>query len=120
MTLEECYAALGGDYAEVMGRLRSEKLVQKFVLKFLNDPSYDLLQRSWAAQDYDEAFRAAHTIKGVCQNLGFTLLYRSSAALCEALRNGFHPEAPALAETVTADYAQTTDAIRAFRDAAGL
>ena len=73
-----------------------------------------------SAQDYDEAFRAAHTIKGVCQNLGFTLLYRSSAALCEALRSGFHPEAPALAETVAADYAQTTDAIRAFRDAAGL
>ena len=43
MTLKECYAALGGDYDEVIGRLRSERLVQKFVLKFLDDGSYDLL-----------------------------------------------------------------------------
>ena len=37
MTLKECYAALNGDYEEAMGRLRSERLVQKFVLKFLDD-----------------------------------------------------------------------------------
>ena len=43
MTLKECYAAMGGDYDEVIGRLRSERLVQKFVLKFLDDGSYDLL-----------------------------------------------------------------------------
>ena len=37
MTLKECYTALEGDYEEVIARLRSEKMVQKFVLKFLND-----------------------------------------------------------------------------------
>ena len=58
MTLKECYAALGGDYDEAMGRLRSEKLVQKFVLKFLNDGSYRLLCDSLASGDRDEAFRA--------------------------------------------------------------
>lgn len=67
MTLQECYLALGGDYDEVMGRLRSEKLVQKFVLKFLQDGSYDLLVTSMAEGNYEEAFRAAHTIKGICQ-----------------------------------------------------
>ena len=116
MTLQECYAALGGSCDEVLGRLRSEALVKKFVLKFLDDPSYDLLCRSMAGEDYTEAFRAAHTIKGVCQNLAFTKLYVSSAQLCEALRNGFQPEAPALAQQVNADYDQTVSAIRAFRD----
>ena len=43
MTLQECYAALGGDYDEVIGRLRSERMVQKFVLRFLDDKSYELL-----------------------------------------------------------------------------
>ena len=62
MTLQECYAALGGDYNEAMGRLRSERLVQKFVLKFPGDGSFDLLQRSLAEQNYSEAFRAAHTV----------------------------------------------------------
>ena len=119
MTLQEGYAAMGGDYQGVMGRLSSERMVQKFVLKFLNDGSYDLLLRSMAEENWQEAFRAAHTIKGVCQNLDFTRLYRSSSQLSEALRNGFTPEAPALAEQVKEDYARTTAAIRAFQESAG-
>ena len=51
MTLQECYAAMGGNYNEVMGRLRTERLVQKFVLKFLDDGSYDLLCASMEAKD---------------------------------------------------------------------
>jgi len=51
MTLKECYAALGGDYDAVLGRLPGEKFVQKFVLKFLNDGSYQLLLDSLAAGD---------------------------------------------------------------------
>ena len=117
MTLQECYTALGGDYDEVLGHMRSERLVQKFVLKFLTDTSYELLQNSMEAQDYTEAFRAAHTIKGICQNLAFTRLYESSSQLSEALRNGFTPEAPALAEQVKEDYQITCQAIRTFQEA---
>ena len=64
MTLQECYAALEGDYQEVLGRLYSEALVQKFVGKFLSDKSFQLLQDTLKAEDYEEAFRAAHTLKG--------------------------------------------------------
>ena len=119
MTLQECYAALEGDYQGVLGRLTSERMVQKFVLKFLNDGSFGLLVRSMEEENYQEAFRAAHTIKGVCQNLDFTRLYRSSCQLSEALRNGVTPEAPSLLERVKADYAQTVAAIRAFQESAG-
>lgn len=114
MTLQECYAAMGGDYEAVLGRLHSVKMVQKFVIKFLDDSSYDLLCSSLASEDYAEAFRAAHTIKGVCQNLDFTTLYKSSNLLCESLRNGHSPETPTLFEQVQADYKLTIDAIRAF------
>lgn len=115
MTLKECYQAMGSGYDEVMGRLRSERMVQKFVLKFLDDGSYGLLLDSMAAQDYPEAFRAAHSIKGVCQNLAFSKLMESSSALTEALRNGLSPEAPALLERVKADYDATVCAIRSFQ-----
>ncbi len=120
MTLQACFEALGGDYAEVTARLRSERLVQKFVLKFPNDPSYDSLIGAMERQEYEEAFRAAHTIKGVCQNLGFTTLYQSSSKLCEALRGGYTPEAPALAEQVKRDYRRVVDAIRAFQEENGV
>ena len=117
MTLQELYQAIDGDYEDVLGRMmRSEKMVQKFVLKFLNDQSYETLVRSMEEEKYEEAFRAAHTIKGVGQNLGFTKLYQSAGALSEALRNGFTPEAPALAGQVKEDYCRTAEAIRAFQE----
>ena len=119
MTLRECYAALGGDYDDAMGRLRSEKLVSKFVLRFLDDKSYELLCASMEAKDYGEAFRAAHTIKGICSNLSFTVLGGSSSELSEALRYGYTPGADALAERVKEDYRQTAAAIRAWQEASG-
>ena len=121
MTLKECYAALGGDYDEVMGRLRSERLVQKFVLKFLNDGSYQLLQDSLAGGDREEAFRAAHTIKGVCGNLAFNTLLESSDRLTEALRDGKPPEPgeEQLLAKVTEDYERARQAIQAFQGGIG-
>lgn len=116
MTLKECYEQMGASYEEVIGRLRSERIVQKFVLKFLDDPSYGLLNESMEAKNYEEAFRAAHTIKGVCQNLGFTRLGESSSALTESLRGGWTPEAEGLLERTRQDYQTTVTAIRALRD----
>lgn len=118
MTLQECYAAMGGNYEEVLGRLRSERLIRKFVLKFLEDESYNLLCTSLEAGNYEDAFRGAHTIKGVCQNLSMTKLQTSSTALADALRGGvWKDEAAELVERVKADYQETTAAIRAFQEA---
>ncbi len=111
MTIQECYNALGGDYNEVIGRLKSERLVQKFVLKFPADGSYELLLRSLEEGNAQEAFRAAHTIKGMCQNLAFTALGNSSAALTEALRDGSLAGYEALLSPVKEDYARTVAAI---------
>ena len=116
MTLRECYEAMGGGYEGVASRLPSEKMIQKFVLKFLNDGSYDLLCSSLAEQNYEDAFRAAHTIKGVCQNLNFVKLMDSSSKLTEALRGGWSDEAADLVEAVHADYKLTVSAIRAFQE----
>ncbi len=112
MTLQECYAAFGGDYEGVVARLRSEKTVKKFALKFLNDKSYGLLCSSLEKGDYGEAFRASHTLKGLCQNLGFSRLLESSTRLTEALRYGWSAEAAGLIDKVADDYRQTARAIQ--------
>ncbi len=114
MNLEECYLKLGGDYAGVVGRLRSERLVQKFLLKFPQDGSYRLLLKSVGEGNAAEAFRAAHTIKGMCQNLGFTALEKSSSALTEALRGGSLAECGKYLPAVRADYERTAGAIAEF------
>lgn len=77
MNINECYQAMGADYEEVFGRLRSERLITKFVLKFPGDPSFSQLQSTLEEKNVEEAFRAAHTLKGVAQNLGFTPLYEA-------------------------------------------
>lgn len=115
MTLAECYKALGGDYDEVISRLRSERLVQKFVLKFTDDQSYNTLVKAVAEKDRETAFRAAHTIKGMCQNLSFTGLGESADKLTEALRNEWSDEAPELLEKVTEDYKRAVEAIETLR-----
>ena len=120
MTLQDCYAKLHGDCDEVFSRLRSERLVQKFVLKFLDDPSYASLEKAMADRDRETAFRASHTIKGMCQNLSFTKLGDSADKLTEALRNDWGENAPALFEAVKADYAETAAAIREFKTSLGL
>ena len=119
MTLQECYAAMGGNYEEVCARLHSERLVQRFVLKFLNDKSYELLCTSMAEKNYEEAFRAAHTIKGVCQNLGFTRLLESSSRLSDALRNGWTPQADVIVKQLEDDYHVTVAAIQKFSGECG-
>lgn len=116
MTLQECYVQLEGDYQEVSSRLPSEKFIQKFVLKFLDDKTIGLLKDSWAAGDYGEAFRAAHTIKGMCQNLSFTRLGQSSSQLTEALRGGVSPEARELYPRVLEDYERTAAAISTYKE----
>lgn len=114
MTLQECYAAMGGDYDDAMGRLRSERLLQKFVLKFLDDGNFKLLCQSLADGRQEEAFRAAHTIKGMCQNLSFRALGKSSSRLTEALRAG-ESDTRELLECVMEDYRVTEEAIRAYQ-----
>lgn len=115
MDLKACYEAMGGDYADAMGRLRNERIIRKFLFKFLDDGSYALLQSSIAAGDAAEAFRAAHTLKGVCQNLSFNRLYASASQLTEALRSGWSDGAPALARQVEEDYRRTVGAIETYR-----
>ena len=47
MTLQECYSALGGDYDEAAGRLRSDRLIQKIRLSDTAeaDPYVSLVKR---------------------------------------------------------------------------
>ncbi|MGN1369308.1 MAG: Hpt domain-containing protein [Aristaeellaceae bacterium] len=118
MTLQECYQALGGDYDEVLRRLMTPKLVDKFVGKFLADGSYLALCTAMEAGQRQEAFRAAHTLKGVCQNLGFGSLLRAVEPLTELLRPEtaqIPEEAAALLPLVRQRYDETVQTIQRYQ-----
>lgn len=119
MTLKQCYEIFDGDYDGVLGRMRREALVEKFALKFLDDPSFRNLQQGLAKHDRETAFCASHTLKGVAQNLGFTQLYELSSCLTEMLRYEEYDEKEVSAMTfkVETEYRRITEAILAYREA---
>nr|MDD6335906.1 Hpt domain-containing protein [bacterium] len=117
MTVQECYKRLGGDYGDVLRRLVQPQLVDGLMAMFLQDENFDRLCAGMQAGKREQAFRAAHTLKGVCQNLGFTTLFLSSEKLTDALRHGDEqvpPDAVCLWEAVQRDYQQATAAIRMY------
>ena len=116
MTVKECYEQMGADYEGVLGRLRSEALIKKFAKKFLDDGSYASLKKGLEEQNGEEAFRAAHTLKGVCQNLGFDNLYEVSFDITEKLRGRDTDGCEELFAKVTEQYEKPTDAIRMMED----
>ena len=122
MTIQECYQSLGGNYAEVQQRLPSDRLIKRFVTKFLDDESFAQLTQAMSSGQRETAFRAAHTLKGVCANLSFTRLLTSASALTELLRQESDtiPESAAAAMAdVTRDYSQTVNAIRIYLESEG-
>lgn len=116
MTVREFYDVIGGDHAEAVGRLMTEGLVTKFVLKFRDDPNFAALKEAVAKEQWEEAFGFAHTLKGVALNLAFARLSRAAVELTDALRpqnrESFDPlTGKALFDRVAEEYAAVCAAI---------
>ena len=114
MTLEVCYQKLGGDYEEVVTRLVKEDRIEKYVLKFLEDTSFEELCKAKREMNHEEVFRMIHTLKGVSQNLGFGDLYKASHVMTEAVRGGVKLQDESLFTAVKDAYSETMHAIEQF------
>lgn len=86
MGLQELYIEIDGNYKDIMERLVTETRVRKFVLLFLEDDSYKNFLKAMEEENVQEAFRAIHTLKGVCMNLGFQGMYFLVNDMTELLR----------------------------------
>ena len=85
--LDDFFKTVGSEAKTVLDRLGgSEMLVRKFLGKFKDDKSFSELTAALEAGDIDTAFRAAHTMKGVCANLGLDSLFKLSSEVTEILR----------------------------------
>lgn len=115
MNLKDCYIKFGGDFDEVVGRLRFEQTVLKFVYKFLDDKSFLLFEASMRDEDYEEALRAVHTLKGICQNLSFTRLYKSSSLVTKALRENDFNKVMDIIPQLSRDYYEIIDVVEDFK-----
>lgn len=89
----------------------NETLCDRFLAKFTQDDSYAALCYALDFGNCDEAFRAAHTLKGVAGNLSLDILFQAVSAQAEHLRAGDLEAARAMLPCVKAAYAAVIDAL---------
>ena len=73
---------------------------------------YDTIGADFAEKNAEKAFRAAHTLKGICLNLGLKNLYTVSSDLTEKLRGRELDGYEALYEKVSEQYKITVNALK--------
>lgn len=83
----------------------------RLLAMFPSDENFALLEQSLAAGDTETAFRAAHTLKGVCGTLCLTELYGPVARLSDALKRGDADTACILFGDVRPLYRETVSAL---------
>ncbi|MSS64244.1 Hpt domain-containing protein [Velocimicrobium porci] len=80
---------MGIDVESTLKRfMQREDLYIRFLHKFIQDQNFAGLKNSLEVREYEEAFKYAHTLKGVAGNLGLTPLYEEVNMLVEKLRCG--------------------------------
>ena len=110
MTVQELYAEIGGNYENAKRTLQMDKLIAKFILKFLDEKSCEKLMAASAEGDEVSIFEGAHALKGVCANLGLDDLSSWAGVVAEAYRPGKpHTMDPATRDDILARIKQDYD-----------
>ncbi len=88
MTLQELYSAINGSYEAAKRILPMDALIGKFIIRFLSEDSCDRLMKAASENDEKGMFEAAHSMKGVCANLGLLELSSLASDVAEEFRPG--------------------------------
>lgn len=87
MDVEACYAKMGADYEGAIRLFKTDERLIKYFNIIRRDTNFDTICNALAEKDYETAFRAAHTLKGLALNMHLTQLAEHAAGLTEALRS---------------------------------
>ena len=110
--IEEFYLKIKGDYQKAISRMQNDERIKKYLKFFLMDESYKQLANAMEKGDCEEAFRGAHTLKGVCQNMAFTALSIVVEQITEELRAHDFEQAKSTFLTVTSEYQKLINEIK--------
>ena len=89
----EIFEVYGADYNSTMARfMGKEAMYLKFLDMLFKDDNLEKLGTALEQQDYEAAFAAAHTLKGVVGNMGLTPLFNAVCAIVESFRKREVPE----------------------------
>ena len=109
MSLHKFYQAIDGDFEAACRRFYNENMLQKFLIRFLDEPCCAELNDALGRHDRDAAIKAVHTLTGQARSFGFIRLEKKSAALLQALRGTQDEEITELRYEVTTEYIRQMD-----------
>ena len=113
MNIQEFYDSIDESYENVSSRMMgNQKLVEKFVRKFLDDPTYGQIKEAVDKMDYDEILRTTHTMKGIASKLEFTHLQQNSAKAVDMIRAGQREEVLPVIGEIEKEYQKVIEQIQ--------
>lgn len=116
MTLLESMQTCGVDTEATLRRFGNNSgLLERFVLKFPQDPTFSSLTEAIPGEDFELMERLAHTLKGTSANLGYQELSDRCAALVAALRGGQREGLAGLFQPISEEYQRVVGAIGQIR-----
>lgn len=108
--LRQQFIDAGVDVDSGLERFMGNKdLLLRFLRKFPGDDNYHNIVSGLESGDYETAFRAAHTLKGLCGNLSLMKLQAVVSEETELLRAEKWEEAKAFLPQVTEVYENTLE-----------
>lgn len=95
----------------------NEAFYLRMLGKFEKDGTFEALKAHVAQEDYGEAFKDAHTLKGLSANLGLGIMERDIVDLTEMLRNEpfDRDQIQRLYERVAVEYQMCVESIRSLQ-----
>ena len=83
MSLHKFYQAIDGDFEAACRRFYNENMLQKFLIRFLDEPCCAELNDALGRHDRDAAIKAVHTLTGQARSFGFIRLERRAQHCCK-------------------------------------
>ena len=93
----------------------NERLYEKYLFRFLEEPTFPELFKAIEEDRREDARRAAHSLKGITVTLGFTSLNTSVKAQEFEFKNGRWEEGNQYTDELKKEYARIISVLRAVK-----
>jgi HPt (histidine-containing phosphotransfer) domain-containing protein len=110
-------AEYGIDLEDAMARMDDNiDLYKSLALRYLSNESYIDFVAAMDVKDYDSAYKAIHTLKGVAGNLSFVDLYKTASIISEQLKQGEAQDVPQMIPLLEENHNKVMDGLIKWQD----
>lgn len=105
MLINPMLRELDVDYDALSERFAgSDMLMIKFISKFPNDPTFQMLEQAVSQKNIQDILVYSHTLKGLCANLGMSKLSNFNSKMVSDIRAGIYTNLDELFESIKNEY----------------